>query len=191
MNATQLLKDLKSQGIEVRLSGTNLRMTGRGKKLDQATRERLRQGKAEIIALLAKQDAADDVERLERAAIAQYSGGIPEEWCDGFAILQTMPRPDQFDYQEWQTLINDAGLFLDRWAMQATELGWQTHEIFGLFINGNRRRLDCMGLIPLLKGRPVVGLTDSFVEYRTATGAILCFYKGERAPLCEIKSVWH
>ena len=129
-------------------------------------------------------------EQAERAAIAQFGAHIPEEWCEGFAILQTMTRPDQFDPDEWDTLINDAGLFLDQWAPQATDLGWQTHEIFGLCINGNRRRLDCMGLIPLLKGRPVVALTDSFAEYRTATGAILRFYRHERAPVYEIKNVW-
>ena len=190
MNAAHLLEELKFQGIKVRLNGKGLRLNGRGNQPDQATRERLRLAKPEIIALLAEQDTADDVERQERAAIARYSAGIPEEWCEGFAILQTMTRPDQFDPDEWDTLINDAGLFLDRWAAQATELGWQTHEIFGLCVNGNRRRLDCMGLIPFLKGRPVVALTDSFAEIKTASGATLRFYRHERAPLSEIKNVW-
>jgi hypothetical protein len=59
----------------------------------------------------------------ERAAIAEFEGGIPRAWGEGFARLQTMARPARMRPDRWQEMIDDAGRFLDRWAVKAAALG--------------------------------------------------------------------
>ncbi len=42
-------------------------------------------------------------------------------------------------------------------------------------------RVDCMGLVPLLKGRPVVAITEDSAVIKTASGGSLAFWGGAAA----------
>jgi hypothetical protein len=95
----------------------------------------------------------------ERAAIAQFDAGIPVAWVEGYAHLQTMPRPGDMPQPRWEQIINDAGLFLDRWAGEALALGWTGLHLFGVHPAKPYRAIYYAGLVSLLNGRPVIAIT--------------------------------
>jgi len=106
----------------------------------------------------------------ERAAIIEFDAGVPREWAEGFAQLCTMPRHPDFTEERWKTLIDDAGIFLDRWAVQVAALGWATREVFGVGSNKPDARLDLKGLVPLIGGNKIVMASGESVAIQTPTG---------------------
>jgi hypothetical protein len=102
--------------------------------------------------------------------------------------------PDLVDIADWQQAVEDARRFLARWGEQAEALGWSTADLFGLAPvperpSTNYRRLsryDLTGLLWLLKGRPVVALTDTTVAIQTRSGAILTYRKYNKPALGQL-----
>ena len=43
-------------------------------------------------------------------------------------------------------------------------------------------RLDCADLVPILRGRPVVAITDDSAAIKTASGGLLTFRRHESSP---------
>ena len=89
--------------------------------------------------------------------------------------------PDHIEYDRWQQTVQDADRFLARWGAQAQALGWKAHELFGLHTVPARpaptysrlSRYDETGLIWLLRGRPVVALTEATAVIQGATGRLV------------------
>ena len=87
--------------------------------------------------------------------------------------------PDYIDAADWQQAIEDGRRFVSQWGEQAEALGWVDAELLGLHEPPgkpapNYRRLsryDQTGLIWLLRGRPVTGLTASGATIREHSGA--------------------
>jgi hypothetical protein len=77
----------------------------------------------------------------------------------------------------------DACRFLAQWGRSAEALGWDVRDLFGLLpasdkmVAGCRRlsRLELVGLIWLLRGRPVVALTATGATIRATSGSILTY----------------
>jgi hypothetical protein len=98
--------------------------------------------------------------------------------------------PDRVDIGDWQQAVEDARRFLARWGEQAEALGWTAGELFGLQRvpegpAANYRRLsryDETGLIWLLRGRPVVALTETTAAIQGATAAVT--YRKLNKPAC-------
>ena len=94
-------------------------------------------------------------------------------------------RPDR-----WQEMIDDAGGFLDRWAVKAAALGWDTASVFGAHAERPVERVDCAGLVWLLHGDEVVAITADMARIRTRTGALQTYHRRPRpgvAPLWELR----
>ena len=60
--------------------------------------------------------------------------------------------------------INDAGRFFDQFGQQAEALGWRPYELFGLDPVAPTGRYDRMGLIWMLRGETVLGLTGTMAR---------------------------
>jgi hypothetical protein len=102
--------------------------------------------------------------------------------------------PNLVDYADWQQAIESGRCFLAQWGEQAESLGWTSCDLFGLAPvpdkpAANYRRLsryDLTGLIWLLRGDPVVALTETTAAVRHATGNITTyrrFHKPALGPL--------
>jgi hypothetical protein len=104
----------------------------------------------------------DEIDEVEREAIAVELGGVPIIYASEFARLQAHP-PAEVPRERWDQFINDAGLFFDQWGKQAEALGWRADELFGLDPMAPMARYDRMGLIWMLRGERVVGLTATEV----------------------------
>ena len=102
--------------------------------------------------------------------------------------------PELVEALRWQQAIQDAEAFLAKWGQQAQVFGWTSRDLFGLAPvadrpTANYRRLgryDLTGLIWLLRGDPVVALTETTAAVRHATGHITTyrrFHKPAFGPL--------
>jgi hypothetical protein len=92
--------------------------------------------------------------------------------------------PELVEAARWQQAVGDAEVFIPSWGKQAQTLGWTVQELFGLHPVPQRpapsfRRLsryDSTGLIWLLQGRPVIGLTETGAAIQSA-GAVVMYRK--------------
>ena len=95
-----------------------------------------------------------------------------------------MVMPPYPDWKEgdWRTLQEDALRFLQKWAGQARRLGWDALDLFGAHGTVPAARFDCVGLVPLLKGRPVLALTEHSAAIKTASGGSLTIQRRAASP---------
>src|SRR5262249_29123795 len=83
----------------------------------------------------------------------------------------------------WQQAIEDGRRFLSQWGKQAERLGWTSRDLFGLHAvpanphaSYNRlSRYDCVGLVWLLEGKPVVALTETTASIRHPSGSVTTY----------------
>jgi hypothetical protein len=98
--------------------------------------------------------------------------------------------PDHVDERRWRQVVADARCFLSQWGEQAEGLGWTARGLFGLHeIPANPHpsyqrlsRYDCAGLIWLLRGCPVVALTDATAAIKMPSGSTVT-YRKHRKPV--------
>jgi hypothetical protein len=143
----------------------------------------------------------------ELAAILEFDEGLPRAEAEALAdrdtreaerdaspyasALAALPAqcPAYVSEDRWHQAIIDATAFATEWGPEAQALGWREPELLGLHpvpeqpaANYDRlARLDDMGLIWLLRGRPVVALTATEAAYRCPSGAILTYRRERRA----------
>jgi hypothetical protein len=116
---------------------------------------------------------------------APPDGGIDHTSLTHQAAFDTLERrcPDYVPNDRWQQAVEDARQFLAAWGARAQSFGWTEHELFGLHpvperpaANYDRLgRLDDLGLIWLLRGRPVITLTSTEAIIRCPSGANLTY----------------
>jgi hypothetical protein len=95
------------------------------------------------------------------------------------------------DIARWRQCVEDGKRFLAKWGSQAEVLGWDARDLFGLHPvpeqpHPSYRRLsryDCTGLVWLLQGRPVVGLTEATASIKGTTGNITVYRKHNKPAL--------
>ena len=120
-------------------------------------------------------------------------GGDFGRLCRFGRILHELERrcPDHIDVTDWQLALADGRVFLASWGEQAEALGWTGRDLFGLAAVpvrpvANYRRLsryDLTGLVWLLKGRPVMALTDATAAIQSPGGAILTYRRNRKPAL--------
>ena len=101
------------------------------------------------------------------------------------AALAALERrcPDHIEAIDWQHAVEDGRRFLIQWEDEAERLGWTATDIFGLpevIPNPYWRRLariDQLGLIWLLHGRPVTAITADRATIATPSGGSVAFYR--------------
>jgi hypothetical protein len=77
--------------------------------------------------------------------------------------------PDGVPTDRWKQAVADGQRFLGRWGEQAEALGWTARDLFGLIPFPDHAapsfdrvgRYDETGLVWLLRGRPVVAMTEA------------------------------
>jgi hypothetical protein len=111
----------------------------------------------------------------ERAAIVEEGAGVPREWAEGFARLSIMRPPEGVAAHRWRQLIDNAGRFIDRFAVQAHRLGWDTVSVFGCHPHRPDARLDLQGLVWLIGDGELVAIGDTTARIKTRTGSALTY----------------
>jgi hypothetical protein len=93
--------------------------------------------------------------------------------------------PEYVEPNRWRRVVADGRLFTATWGRQAEALGWTDVELFGLHeppahphASYNRMsRYDCMGLVWLLNGNPVVALTEITAAIQHKSGSVTIYRK--------------
>ena len=120
------------------------------------------------------------------------------EYDAAYALVALRAKcPAYVPGDRWHQAVADATAFASEWAAQAQAFGWTVSELFGLHpvpeqpaANYDRlARVDDMGLIWLLRGRPVIALTAMEAVMRCHSGATLKFYRRSEPALAEITNV--
>ena len=123
-----------------------------------------------------------------------WSGGGEDNRHDTFRRFGRFGRtynslearcPAHIEAADWQQAVEDGRSFLAHWGEQAEALGWTSRDLFGLHRPPEKphpsyRRLsryDETGLIWLLRGRPVVALTEATAAIKGATGNVTVYRK--------------
>jgi hypothetical protein len=91
--------------------------------------------------------------------------------------------PDHVEVGRWRQTIADAESFLTTWGEQAEALGWTPRDLFGLHPVPDHEaptyrrlsRYDETGLVWLLRGRPVVALTEAMAAIQNPTGNVTVY----------------
>jgi len=163
--AAEIIQDLEDQNIHLKIEGDKIRLAS-DRKPDDKILTKIRANKKALLEFLANDNSPD-----ERAAIHEYDGKLPRQWAVAFSKLQFMDKPDQYTAAEWEQVINDAGLFADKWAARARDLGWTILDVFAVHKSESRKRLDGEGVILSICGHKVVAVTAEHVMIETKTGA--------------------
>jgi hypothetical protein len=125
-----------------------------------------------------------------RSSPAQFNGDFGRLCRFGRTLSELEHRcPDCIEPSDWQCTVDDAHRFLARWRDQADALGWTEQDLFALAPVSGRQapnycrlsRYDMTGLCWLLRGRPVVALTDATAAIENPSGAIT-IYRKHRTP---------
>ena len=171
--AIDLLRQVSEAGGTVRLEGEMLRLSA-PEPLPDKLRARLRQHKAEIVALLSAAERANDGSP-EGPAVHSVAG-LPQEIADGVRAILTADRAQRIPPQRWPQVQHDAArLVQGGWLERALALGWSAADLFGCDQRAPWYRLDRSGLVLLTGGREVVELTADIAALRTSTGSVLRF----------------
>jgi hypothetical protein len=136
--------------------------------------------------------------RFRHPTTAVGREGLNDQWASNqlgtyeqvFAALRSQ-CPQLIEPDRWQQAIQDADSFLATWGAQAHALGWTARELFGLHAVPERpaatykrlSRYDETGLIWLLQGKPVIGLTESEAAIRGHSGATVVYRKHNKPAL--------
>jgi hypothetical protein len=99
--------------------------------------------------------------------------------------------PDLVPIDRWQAAVEDGRRFLARWGDQAEALGWTARDLFGLQIPPAKphpsysrlSRYDEIGLVWLLRGRPVVALTEATAAIQNPAGNITIYRRHNKPAL--------
>jgi hypothetical protein len=116
--------------------------------------------------------------------IAAAHGTVVGHPYDRVLAALRLKCPELVEADRWQQAVRDAETFVLTWGEQAQTLGWTVQELFGLHPVPERpawnfRRLsryDSTGLIWLLQGCPVIGLTEIEAAIQSA-GAVVVYRK--------------
>jgi len=194
MNAAEALCMARENGVHVGIAGTDLILDAETEPASPVL-EAIRHHKAGIVALPAEAESNQAVEDWhdsfeERAAIVEFDARIPREWAEGYARLCVMPRHPDFTEDRWQSLIDDAGRFMDGWAVTVAAMGWTALEVFGVDGRMPYTRIDQMGLVPLLGGSEVVAVSADSVTVQTSTGARQRILRANKKKSPERVTVW-
>jgi hypothetical protein len=99
--------------------------------------------------------------------------------------------PDLVPADRWRAAVEDGRRFLARSGEQAEALGWTARDLFGLDTPPAKphpsysrlSRYDATGLIWLLRGRPVIALTEATAAIQNPTGAVTVYRKHNKPAL--------
>jgi hypothetical protein len=126
---------------------------------------------------------AEPIPRREMAAGLYNWSQSEDRYASTLAALRAT-CPVDIPEDRWRQAIADAELFISEWGGQAQGFGWTARELFGLATPLERpaatysrlSRYDETGLIWLLRGRPVIALTETTAAIQSAT-AVLTYRK--------------
>jgi TubC N-terminal docking domain len=176
--AIDVLREVSEAGGTVRLEGDMLRLSA-PKPLPDELRARLRQHKAEVVALL----SAEPADTASEAPALPSGPRLPQNIVDGVRAVLSADRAPGIPPQRWPRVQRDTARLVEGgWVQGAFALGWTVADLFGCDQRAPWYRLDRSGLVLLTGGREIVELTPDVAALRTSTGSALRYRRPPARP---------
>lgn len=170
--AIDLLREVSGAGGTVHLEGDMLRLSA-SEPLPDDLRARLRQHKAEIVALLSVAEPANGDAPVP-IADERIDTDLPTDVVEGVRAILTADGAQEIPPKRWPQIQRDSRRLVEsRWLHEALDLGWTTADVFGCDGRAPWYRLDRAGLVLLIGGDEIVELDPSHAALRTCTGSVL------------------
>jgi hypothetical protein len=187
MDGLTLLQRALDAGLRLEAAATSLKI--RGPRNAEPLVRLLAEHKTRVL------DALRKVQEVQEARSVEGGGAEHDSAPYASALAALSAKcPAYIPDDRWHQAVGDAAAFISQWGMQAQAFGWAARELFGLHpvperpaANYSRlARLDDLGLIWLLRGRPVIVLTSMEAVIRCPNGASLTYgRRTEAAPATE------
>lgn len=190
MDGLALLRRAQDAGLRLQPAGTALKITG-PKEAEPLVRL-LAEHKTQVLeALRLANGELHKMQEMQKIDLGGSQEDLPLQTARPHDTVMAALRarcPDYVPGDRWQQAVQDADSFLSTWGAQAHTLGWTVRELFGLHPVSERpaptfRRLsryDTTGLIWLIQGRPVIGLTETEAAIQSAGAVVM--YRKHRKP---------
>ena len=160
MNACTLLARLDEIGATLARSGDHLVLRANATPVPREIVAAVRSQRAALLSLVASREI----------------GGTPQAWTHALVALDPARPPGDVPAKRWEQFLNDGRRFLEHgWAVRAITLGWGPHDLFGCDRVKPYARVDRLGLVWFLDGRPIAALTAETARISTASGGHLTF----------------
>ena len=172
--AIDLLREVSEAGGTVRLEGDMLRLSA-PEPLPDELRARLRQHKAEIVALLSAAEPANDARAEVPPQTTRSPGPAAPRWPTASAPSSRLTERRACRRTAGRRSSAMLHQLVERRlaAQQALDLGWTTADLFGCDQRAPWHRLDRSGLVLLIGGHEIVELSSDVATLRTSTGSVL------------------
>jgi hypothetical protein len=158
-----LLREVSEAGGTVGLERDMLRLSA-PEPLPDELLARLRQYKAEIVALLA----------LAEPANCEVCQDLPAEVVDGVRAILAADGAQGIPPQSWPRVQRDVVRLVEGgWLERALALGWTANDLLGCDQRAPWYRLDRSGLVLLLGGHEVIEISSDVATLRAHTGSVL------------------
>jgi hypothetical protein len=82
-----------------------------------------------------------------------------------------MSAPAGFTPDRWQSVVDAAGQFIERWADEAVRCGWSEFDAFGAHDEAPTARRDAMGVVTMLGDRAIAAIDEHGADLITVSGA--------------------
>ena len=160
MTATAALAELRAAGVRVRLD-------------DHGTiaLEALAPPPPDVLAFARRHRAG--IAELLRLPGATAAPDMPLDWCEGVALLATMPPPHAIPPPRWAALAATSASLLRDHGAELHRIAWDVLDVFGLHYRAPAVRSDCMGVAWLLSGRVIASIVPDAVRIVVAGGHTL------------------
>ena len=170
--ALDLLQAVSAAGGTIRLEGEMLRLSA-PEPLPDELRARMRQHKAEIVALLSAAEPAND--HVPAPVVDdQVDQDFPADVADGIRAILSAEGAQGIPPNRWPQIQRDTRQLVERrWLHRALELGWSTADLFGCDQRAPWYRLDRSGLVLILEGHEVVKIDSRVATLGTRVGSVL------------------
>ena len=188
MDGVTLILRARDAGLRLEVAGSDLKITG--PKAAEPLVKLLAERKAQVLQALAdtrlrKLRELRKIAPEEEGFQQSEEGGHRDDdapYASALAALRAR-CPDGVPEIRWHQAVADATAFASEWGAEAQALGWTERALLGLHPAPDQpaanysplARLDDLGLIWLLRGRPVITLTKTGAIIRCPSGASVTY----------------
>ena len=178
-HARAVLEAVAAAGGSVTLYGDRLRLSA-PQPLPEELLTRLRDRKAEIVALLADGPAANEVAAV---SVRELDPDIVPELAVGLDVVLGAEAAHGIPAQHWPRVQRSVRHLVERGQVSAAlRHGWDVVDLFGCDRRAPWHRLDRMGLALLLDGCEVICIDAAGADLRASSGSVLRFRRRPASP---------
>ncbi len=130
--------------------------------------------------LCESRNAGPYLDEVERAAIMEWSGGLPKDWAEGFARLNPDEPPNALSKPDWVARLDGALSMADVYGQRLSGLGWTFEALFSFgesWLRLDHRSVGWFVAEALSGGGRILDADEKRIHYQKANGAAFTVWR--------------